>query len=44
MNFPDYIAMGGQEPSCVTHQEVLNYLKDYAQHFDIRRRIHVTKF
>nr|XP_012224297.1 PREDICTED: flavin-containing monooxygenase FMO GS-OX-like 2 [Linepithema humile] len=39
MNFPDYTAMEGEEPSCVSHQEVLNYLKDYAQHFDIRRYI-----
>jgi len=41
MNFPDYITMEGREPSCVSHQEVLNYLKDYAQHFDVHRHIQV---
>ncbi|XP_032684627.1 flavin-containing monooxygenase FMO GS-OX-like 2 isoform X2 [Odontomachus brunneus] len=40
MNFPDYMTMEAQEPSCVSHQEVLNYLKDYTKHFDIRRHIH----
>lgn len=39
MNFPDYITMEGQEPSCVSHQEVLNYLKDYAQHFEVHQHI-----
>ncbi|XP_071563657.1 uncharacterized protein [Temnothorax nylanderi] len=42
MNFPDYITMEGQEPSCVSHQEVLNYLKDYAQHFDVHRYIELN--
>lgn len=41
MNFPDYITMEGQEPSCVSHQEVLNYLKDYAQHFEVHQHIEV---
>ncbi|XP_025991005.2 flavin-containing monooxygenase FMO GS-OX-like 2 isoform X2 [Solenopsis invicta] len=40
MNFSDYIVMEGREPSCVSHQEVLKYLKDYAQHFDVHRHIH----
>ncbi|CAL1685616.1 unnamed protein product [Lasius platythorax] len=40
MNFPDYITMEAREPSCVSHQEILNYLRDYAQHFDISRHIH----
>ncbi|XP_014467551.1 PREDICTED: flavin-containing monooxygenase FMO GS-OX-like 4 [Dinoponera quadriceps] len=40
MNFPDYMTMDAQEPSCVSHQEVLNYLKNYTQQFDIRRHIH----
>ncbi|XP_011635501.1 flavin-containing monooxygenase FMO GS-OX-like 2 isoform X1 [Pogonomyrmex barbatus] len=40
MNFPDYMTMEGQERSCVNHQEVLKYLKDYAQHFDIYRHVH----
>lgn len=44
MNFPDYMTMNVQEPSCVSHQEVLNYLKSYSQHFDIRRHFHVTIF
>ncbi|XP_011708343.1 PREDICTED: flavin-containing monooxygenase FMO GS-OX-like 4 isoform X1 [Wasmannia auropunctata] len=39
MNFPDYITMEGREPSCVSHQEVLNYLKDYADHFNLHRYI-----
>ncbi|XP_011875757.1 PREDICTED: flavin-containing monooxygenase FMO GS-OX-like 2 [Vollenhovia emeryi] len=39
MNFPDYITMEGRQPSCVSHQEVLNYLKDYAQHFDAQQHI-----
>ncbi|XP_029169261.1 flavin-containing monooxygenase FMO GS-OX-like 4 [Nylanderia fulva] len=40
MNFPDYITMEAQEPSCVNHREILNYLRNYAQHFDICRHIH----
>ncbi|XP_020300440.1 flavin-containing monooxygenase FMO GS-OX-like 4 [Pseudomyrmex gracilis] len=40
MNFPDYIVMEQQEPSCVNHEEILNYLKNYAQHFDICRHFH----
>ncbi|EFN76962.1 Dimethylaniline monooxygenase [N-oxide-forming] 2 [Harpegnathos saltator] len=40
MNFPDYMTMEAQEPSCISHQEVLNYLKNYTQHFDIHRHIH----
>ncbi|KAL0123019.1 hypothetical protein PUN28_007568 [Cardiocondyla obscurior] len=39
MNFPDYITMEGLEPSCVSHQTVLNYLKNYAQHFNIYQHI-----
>ncbi|EZA52799.1 hypothetical protein DMN91_008805 [Ooceraea biroi] len=39
MNFPDYIMMHAQQPSCLGHQEILNYLKDYATHFDINRYI-----
>ncbi|XP_072759323.1 uncharacterized protein [Anoplolepis gracilipes] len=39
MNFPDYITMEAQEPCCVSHQEILKYLRDYAQHFDICRHI-----
>ncbi|KAL6446644.1 hypothetical protein ACFW04_001255 [Cataglyphis niger] len=39
MNFPDYITMDAEEPCCVSHQEVLKYLRDYAQHFDICRHI-----
>lgn len=41
MNFPDYMTMEEQEPSCVSHQEILNYLKDYAQHFGIHQYIEV---
>ncbi|XP_029667204.1 flavin-containing monooxygenase FMO GS-OX-like 4 [Formica exsecta] len=40
MNFPDYITMEAQEPCYVSHQEILKYLRDYAQHFDICRHIH----
>lgn len=39
MNFPDYITMVAQEPCCVSHQEILKYLKNYAQHFDLCRHI-----
>lgn len=41
MNFPDFMAMEGRERSCVSHNEVLNYLKDYAQHFGVYQHIQV---
>jgi len=43
MNFPDYMIMVAQEPGSVGHRDILNYLKDYAKHFDICRYIHVTQ-
>lgn len=40
MNFPDYMVMVAQEPCCVGHRDILNYLKDYANLFDVCRYIH----
>lgn len=42
MNFPDWRKMGGGQRSCITHAQVLDYLKDYADHFDIRKYITVS--
>ena len=39
MNFPDYQRMNAVEPCCATHQEVLNYLRNYARHFDLLKYI-----
>lgn len=43
MNFPDYMTMEGQSRSCVGHQEILDYLKSYMQHFQIHQYIQVLK-
>nr|BCT26324.1 flavin-dependent monooxygenase [Euura sp. 'Pontania] len=39
MNFPDWRRMGGGARSCITHGQVLSYLQDYADHFQLRRNI-----
>ncbi|XP_034193607.2 uncharacterized protein LOC117610392 [Osmia lignaria lignaria] len=39
MNFPDYVKMKAEEPCCVTHQEVRNYLQNYAEHFGLLKHI-----
>ncbi|XP_043266309.1 flavin-containing monooxygenase FMO GS-OX-like 7 [Colletes gigas] len=39
MNFPDYPRMNAVEPCCATHQEVLTYLKNYAEHFGLLKYI-----
>ncbi|XP_076165841.1 uncharacterized protein LOC143145905 [Ptiloglossa arizonensis] len=39
MNFPDYPEMDVVEPCCVSHEEVRNYLENYAEHFDLRKHI-----
>ncbi|XP_015116211.1 flavin-containing monooxygenase FMO GS-OX-like 4 [Diachasma alloeum] len=39
MNFPDYQIMNQTRPSCGTHQQILDYLNAYADHFAIRRFI-----
>lgn len=39
MNFPDFTRMTAEEPCCVTHEEVLGYLRNYADHFDLRKYI-----
>ncbi|XP_011305418.1 flavin-containing monooxygenase FMO GS-OX-like 4 [Fopius arisanus] len=43
MNFPDYQKMDQTRPCCGTHQQVLNYLNDYADHFAIRKFIQVKR-
>ena len=43
MNFPDYRKMKGDKSSTVTHQQVLAYLKDYANHFRLCQFIQVIK-
>lgn len=35
MNFPDFQSMDQKRPSCGTHEQVLNYLHDYANHFKL---------
>ncbi|KAH0554873.1 flavin-containing monooxygenase FMO GS-OX-like 2 [Cotesia glomerata] len=35
MNFPDFQRMDQTEPSCGTHEQVLKYLLDYADHFNL---------
>lgn len=42
MNFPDYQRMNQSKPSCGTHQQILDYLKDYTDHFELRQYIQVT--
>ncbi|XP_015511102.1 flavin-containing monooxygenase FMO GS-OX-like 4 [Neodiprion lecontei] len=39
MNFPDWRKMGNGEKSCISHSEVLSYLEDYTNHFDLRKYI-----
>ncbi|KAJ8664225.1 hypothetical protein QAD02_005887 [Eretmocerus hayati] len=39
MNFPDYRKIKGNDESCVSHQAILDYLKDYAEHFYLYRSI-----
>ncbi|XP_046746523.1 flavin-containing monooxygenase FMO GS-OX-like 4 isoform X2 [Diprion similis] len=39
MNFPDWRKMGNNEKSCISHSEVLSYLEDYTNHFDLRKYI-----
>ncbi|KAL2712968.1 flavin-containing monooxygenase FMO GS-OX-like 2 [Vespula squamosa] len=39
MNFPDYIRMDAQEPCCISHNEILSYLHNYTEHFQLRRYI-----
>ncbi|XP_034948072.1 flavin-containing monooxygenase FMO GS-OX-like 4 [Chelonus insularis] len=35
MNFPDFQRMNQSQPSCGTHQQILKYLQDYADHFNL---------
>ncbi|XP_012261654.2 flavin-containing monooxygenase FMO GS-OX-like 4 [Athalia rosae] len=39
MNFPDWRKMGGANRSCISHEDVLAYLDDYARHFRLRQYI-----
>ncbi|KAK2578811.1 hypothetical protein KPH14_012030 [Odynerus spinipes] len=39
MNFPDYMRMEQQEPCCVSHDEVLFYLRNYMEHFQLCKHI-----
>ncbi|KAK0161256.1 hypothetical protein PV327_009745 [Microctonus hyperodae] len=39
MNFPDFQLMDQKRPSCGTHEQVLNYLHDYANHFQLLQYI-----
>ncbi|KAI4497513.1 hypothetical protein M0802_007524 [Mischocyttarus mexicanus] len=39
MNFPDYMRMEAQEPCCVSHNEILSYLRNYAEHFKLLKYI-----
>ncbi|KAI4487267.1 hypothetical protein M0804_005416 [Polistes exclamans] len=39
MNFPDYMRMEAQEPCCVSHNEVLSYLRNYVEHFKLLKYI-----
>ena len=41
MAFPDYRDFGGEDRSCVTHETVLSYLKNYTDHFNLRQYIKV---
>ncbi|XP_058794949.1 uncharacterized protein LOC131666357 isoform X2 [Phymastichus coffea] len=42
MSFPDFPVMKGEHKSCVSHQTVLNYLKDYARRFNLRQYIELN--
>ena len=44
MNFPDYRKMKGDKSSTVTHQKVVAYLNDYAEHFQLCQFIRVRTF
>ncbi|XP_051175246.1 uncharacterized protein LOC127290596 isoform X2 [Leptopilina boulardi] len=35
MNFPDYRKMKGDKSSTVTHEQILSYLKNYSEHFQL---------
>ncbi|XP_043468284.1 flavin-containing monooxygenase FMO GS-OX-like 2 [Leptopilina heterotoma] len=39
MNFPDYRKMKGDKFSTATHQQILSYLQNYAQHFQLYQYI-----
>ncbi|XP_043287765.1 flavin-containing monooxygenase FMO GS-OX-like 4 [Venturia canescens] len=40
MSFPDYLTLGqSTDAACGTHQDVLHYLHDYADHFQLRQYI-----
>lgn len=44
MNFPDYKKLGGEDGihCCVTHEDMLKYLNDYADFFDLKKFIQVS--
>lgn len=39
MNFPDFMRMQYQEPCCISHDEVLSYLRNYMEHFQLHKHI-----
>ena len=41
MAFPDYRDFGGEDRSCVKHETVLSYLKNYTDHFNLRQYMKV---
>lgn len=43
MNFPDYRKMKGNKSSTVTHEQILSYLKNYSEHFQLCQYIQVRK-
>lgn len=43
MNFPDYRKMKGNKSSTATHQQILSYLQNYAQYFQLYPYIQVIK-
>lgn len=42
MNFPDWPVVKGSKESCVMHHIILKYLKNYTNHFCLRRFIKVN--
>ncbi|XP_015597693.1 flavin-containing monooxygenase FMO GS-OX-like 4 [Cephus cinctus] len=42
MNFPDFSRLGEMEHGYVTHQQVLQYLRNYADHFQLHRLIQLN--
>lgn len=41
MNMPDFVKMWNDENPFPTHQEVLQYFRDYAENFELRQYIKV---